>query len=81
MGWHRTRELEVKKASESSGKCGLWTRGGLEGVEVHIDDKVIQIPREAILDLVASEYISKRVSKYEQMDTGQAIADMMGESR
>lgn len=81
MGWHRTRDLEVETRHEPTDKCGLWTRGGLEGVEVHLEDKVIHIPREAILNLVASEYISKRVSKYEQMDTEQAIADMMGESR
>lgn len=80
MGWHRTQELEVEKAQQPADKCGLWTRGGLEGMEVRVDDKVIHIPREAILDLVASEYISKQVSKYEQMDTEQAIADMMGES-
>ncbi len=80
MGWHRTRELQVETAQNAAEKCGLWTRGGLEGVEVHIDDKVIHVPRDAILELVASEYINKRIANYEQMDTGRAIADMMGES-
>lgn len=81
MGWHRTRELKVEKATEATDKCGLWARGGLEGVEVHVEDKVIHIPREAILDLVASEFVSKQISRLEQMDTKQVIAVMMGESR
>lgn len=79
MGWHLTRELTVEKAKESAEKCGLWTRGGLDGVEVHIGGDVIHIPRDAILDLVASEFLSKQISRFEQMNTDQAIALMMGD--
>ncbi len=51
MGWHRTRELKVEKANEAADKCGLWTRGGLDGLEVRLDDNVIHIP------LVTSPYL------------------------
>lgn len=78
MGCRRTHELAVEKANETADKCGLWTRGGLTGVEVHIDDKIIHIPRQAILDLVAAEYVKNRIAKYEQMDTEDAIEDMIG---
>jgi hypothetical protein len=46
-------------------------------LQVTIDDKVIHIPREAILELVAGEYISKRISRLEQMTTEDAIREMM----
>lgn len=80
MGWTHTYELKTEQVAKVADKCGLWTRGGLSGVEVHIEDKVIYLPREAILDLVAAEYVSHQVSRYEQMDTQQAIEDMMGPS-
>jgi hypothetical protein len=41
----------------------LWTRGGLEGVLVRLDDKVIHIPRDAILEFVAHEYVAKQITR------------------
>jgi hypothetical protein len=77
MGWHRTRILKVETAQNRGQECGLWTSGNLEHLQVTIDDKVIHIPREAILELVAGEYISKRISRLEQMTTEDAIREMM----
>jgi hypothetical protein len=78
MGWHKTRELEVVDGFGSDPDfCGLWTRGGLEGIRVQIGDKAAKIPREAILELVAAEWISKRIGHYEQLTTKQAIAEIM----
>ena len=76
MGWHRTRELEVTSGLGGHEGCGLWTRGGLNGVRVEIDGKAVHIPREAILELVADEWISNRLSHYEQMTTEQALAEI-----
>jgi hypothetical protein len=81
MGWTRVRELSVEKSKDVADECSLWSRGGLEGVEVHIDDNVIQIPRDAILELVASEFVSKQIARLEEMDTEQAVALMMREYR
>ena len=76
MGWHRTHELEVEAAHQVAEKCGLWTRGGLAGVEVHFEDKIIKIPHKAILDLVADEYRAQQVSKYERMNTYEVLGEM-----
>jgi hypothetical protein len=80
MGWSRARVLEVETVKQPVEECGLWTRGGLEGVRVIIADKVISIPREAILELVADEYVSKQISRFEQMTTDEAVREMMGSS-
>ena len=79
MGWHKTRELKVTEGfANDPESCGLWTRGGLEGLRVEFLGKSVHIPREAIMELVAEEWISKRISRLEQLTTEQAISEMMG---
>ena len=78
MGWHRTHTLEVEEAEYAAKECGLWTRGGLEGLEVHIGRQIIHIPREAILELVSAEYVSRAISRLEQLSTEDAIAEIFG---
>ena len=80
MGWSRARVLEVETVKQPVEECGLWTRGGLEGVRVIIADKVISIPREAILELVADEYVSKQISRFEQMTTDEAVREILAEA-
>jgi hypothetical protein len=81
MGWDRISELKVEKSGSVTDKCELWTRGGLNGVTIYVDDKAIAIPKEVLLELVAAEFLRTQISRFEQMDTEQAIAAMMGESR
>jgi len=76
MGWHKENNLRVENATEKVDVCSLWSRGGLNGIEIHIFDKIIHIPRQLIIDLVASEYINNRISKLEQMDTEEVIKEM-----
>lgn len=80
MGRNRISVLHVEEIArweDNIKECGLWSRGGLNGVEVHIGNKIISIPREELLKIIASEYVSNQVSKYEQMNVAEAIFDMM----
>jgi hypothetical protein len=79
MGWSGACLLNVEKINgQVVGQCQLWTRGGLDGVQIAIEDCVIPIPREVILEIVAGEYRSKMVAKYEHADTEQLIAEIFG---
>jgi hypothetical protein len=78
MALTRTRLLDVRTDDGLQETCGLWTRGGLEGVEVIIDDKRISIPRDAILELVADEYVSKQIARLKQLTTVDAVNEIMG---
>lgn len=73
MGWHRIDIPVVEKVDEKAESCGLWTRGGLNGVEIHIDDKIIHLEKSVLLDLFASELISNEISKLEGMEGQEAI--------
>lgn len=64
MGWKRVSDLEYEQASEPTIKCGLYSRGGLEGVEVHVDDKVVKIPKKLLLNMVADHYQNCMIAKY-----------------
>ena len=78
MGWGKVCELESRSGDIVVSECGLWTRGGLEGVQVMVGRLVIDIPREVILRLVADEYVNKKIARYEQMTAEQAVDEMMG---
>ena len=81
MSLYLVEALDVHKTEDRVGNPGLWSRGGLSGLEVHFDDKIIPLPRDTILKLVAHEYISQGVRHYEQMDADHAIAEMMKTKR
>jgi len=74
MGWRKVCDLECEpKAKEN---CCLMSRGGLEGVEVTIDNRTIKIPREIIMKMFVDEYISRQISRYEGMSFDDAIKEI-----
>ena len=81
MGWTKTTDLEFNQENRQTNGCSLWTRGGLEGVEVHIQDYVIKIPSMVIWDLVADEFVRRKIEKYEQMNRDEAIEELLSLSR
>lgn len=76
MGWSRVAKLNVKEESESVEECGLFSRGGLEGVVVLIENKWIEIPKSVLIELVAEELVSQEISRLEQLE-GQAAIDYL----
>lgn len=77
MGWTRIAKLETTTLDPAiTGPTAIWTRGGIEGVEVHHECTCIHIPRSVILELIADEYTSAMIRKYESMEVD-AILDEM----
>ena len=76
MGWYTVARLEVKESELQFDECRLLSRGGLEGLQIHIEDKTIHLPKNIILDLVADEYTQEKIRNYESMDTVEALIDM-----
>lgn len=66
MSWHRVIDLEIEEEPCPPG-ASLWTRGGLEGLEIHVSGKTIKIPRDTILELVGSEMASAEIVRIGQM--------------
>ena len=73
MGWIKVDDLEVYDGQHKVSTPGLWTRGGLEGVEVRFDDKFFRIKRSTLINLLAQELIDKEIAKLEQMEGEEAI--------
>lgn len=73
MGSYRVANL----CTEPEKLASLWTRGGLEGVCIYVDNTRIDLPRELILSLVACEYRNKVVSAFEQMSDEEIIERIM----
>lgn len=78
MGSHRVCSLEFDRNGNLYDGASLWTRGGLSGVYVAVDDKEVHIPAEIIRILIGEEYVKQRINRLEQMTTDQAIDEMMG---
>lgn len=71
MGWYKVRDLGSYDSEDRKTKrqdASLWSRGGVEGVEVHIGDEIIPIPPDAIMCLVGDELRSVAISGLESMD-------------
>ena len=74
MGWYRVCDLPAEETISGpftppdDAEPSLWSRGGLQGVEVHHGDKCIKIPRKALLGLVCDEIRSEQVRQWEDMD-------------
>lgn len=83
MGWYRVCELP--EAEDLSGPLNppkeenptLWSRGGLQGLEIHYQDKCFKLPFERMLSLVCDEVRDKHVSLWEGM-TDDEVAKRMG---
>lgn len=81
MGLRRKTALPVTRTKHAVAGCELWTRGGLDGLEIHIEDKVIGIPREIVLELIANEYKLRKIDRLEGMSPEHLIDEMMGVHR
>lgn len=74
MNSHRVAVMEVKdKNSVPYAECGLWSRGGLEGVEIRFGQQTISIPREVIMALVGDDLRSREISRLEQMPSDDVV--------
>jgi len=75
MGWSKVRDLECEPRAIK--QCALWSCGGTNGVEINIDGTIIKLPRKVIWDMIADDYVTRQIIKYEQMDSTDAILEIM----
>ena len=80
MGWSRVGVLEQQERSDGPVAVPpeLYHRRGLEGVEIHHAHYVIKIPRQLLLEMVAEEYVNRRISKLEQMTAEDVKRELFG---
>ena len=76
MGWNTVTWLEVDRSVMCIDGCVLVHHRGLNGVEIHIGENEIRIPKQVILDLVAQEYIDKQINKYKSINTIETLKEM-----
>lgn len=77
MGWDQVAELEVEKHQPADdGKPRLYSRGGLNGVVVTVEDKWIPIPRKVLFELVAQEYLNQEITRLECLEVEGILAEM-----
>ena len=80
MGSYRIKQLEVTHEGAEK-EFHLWSRGGLEGLEICGEEMSIHIPKELILSLLADEFRSKMVSRYEGMSNEDALREIFRQHR
>ena len=77
MGWNTVATLSIDDApNQTDGKCYLLSRGGLNGIKVHVDDEWISIPKAHILTMIAEEYISEKIAELGSMSTDDVVTKM-----
>jgi len=89
MGWTRVAELQITEKNSvsiiipgswsqlSEGAASLWSRGGINGVEVHIGPYIVEIPLEVLRKLIADEIRDRHISSLEEMDTAGILAKFL----
>ena len=62
MGWSKVCDLEHEEDTGNKDVCQLWSRRGLDGVEVVFQNHRIKIPKSVLLGLVADHRRNAQVS-------------------
>ena len=68
MSAYKVASLKTETSRDMVNEPELWTRGGLEGLEIRMQGALIQIPRDVIMRLVISEVISNQIAALEQLE-------------
>jgi len=76
--WHRIADLKIQEGHEQkSSRPILWSHGGISEVVVEAKGMLIPIPEEALVKLIAQEYISRKIRELEDLTPQQAFEQMM----
>jgi len=75
MGWAFVTKLDITQTTNTEEPgASLWTRGGVNGIEIHRGADIIHISREVLLELLADDIRTHKIGALEGMEAEEILA-------